>query len=93
MFYNRVNAMMHLLKGDAKPLGEVVDYFYRVEFPQRGAPHIHCLFWIEDAPKYGLSTNEVCGFIDQYISCQFPADNEDTVLHAAVSAVQTEKQT
>ena len=23
-------------------------YFYRVEFQQRGAPHIHCLLWLED---------------------------------------------
>ena len=25
----------------------VKDYFYRVEFQQRGAPHIHCLLWLE----------------------------------------------
>ena len=23
-------------------------YYYRVEFQQRGAPHIHCLVWLED---------------------------------------------
>ena len=26
----------------------VSSYFYRVEFQQRGAPHIHCLLWLED---------------------------------------------
>ena len=27
----------------------VKSYFYRVEFQQRGAPHIHCLLWLEDS--------------------------------------------
>ena len=26
----------------------VSSYFYRVEFQMRGAPHIHCLLWLED---------------------------------------------
>ena len=26
----------------------VASYYYRVEFQQRGAPHIHCLIWMED---------------------------------------------
>ena len=26
----------------------VSSYYYRVEFQQRGAPHIHCLLWLED---------------------------------------------
>ena len=31
-------------------LGEyrVEDFFYRVEFQQRGSAHIHCLFWLVD---------------------------------------------
>lgn len=36
----------------AKPIGKIKDYFYyRIEFQQRGSPHVHCLFWVEDAPK------------------------------------------
>ena len=27
---------------------KVSSYFYRVEFQMRGAPHIHCLLWLED---------------------------------------------
>ena len=27
----------------------VSSYFYRVEFQMRGAPHIHCLVWLENA--------------------------------------------
>ena len=25
----------------------VVSFFYRVEFQARGAPHLHCMFWME----------------------------------------------
>ena len=28
---------------------KVGSYFYRVEFQQRGAPHIHCLLWLKDS--------------------------------------------
>lgn len=30
------------------PLGKVVDYFARVEFQNRGSPHFHIFFWIEN---------------------------------------------
>ena len=37
-------------------------YFYRVEFQQRGAPHIHSLLWLknklnEDAPSIWVQEN------------------------------------
>ena len=41
-----------VLKSDEMPIGEIVDFFYRVEFQQRGSPHIHALFWVKDAPQY-----------------------------------------
>jgi hypothetical protein len=63
-----------VLMGKAKPLGEIIDYFWRVEFQQRGSPHIHCLLWIEDAPDVlKLSETEegrleLSAFIDKHIS-------------------------
>ncbi len=40
MFEKRVDALMtHLLLSPAQPIGEVQDYFYRVEFQARGSPH------------------------------------------------------
>lgn len=32
-------------------IGKITDYFYRVEFQMRGSPHIHALFWVDEAPK------------------------------------------
>lgn len=36
----------------AQPNGKVVAYLYRVDFQDRGSPHIHCLLWIEGAPVF-----------------------------------------
>lgn len=66
----------------------MVDYFYRVEFQQRGSPHIHAIFWIEDSPQIDRDTDEeVVQFVDKYISCELPEDDE--LLEEMVSTVQT----
>lgn len=41
-----------------QPIGKIKDYFYCVEFQQRRSPHIHCLFWIENAPVIDKNTDE-----------------------------------
>lgn len=42
-----------VLRNDVMPVGQITYYFYRVEFQQRGSPHIHGLFWVKGAPQYG----------------------------------------
>ena len=55
----------------AAPLGKITDWFYRVEYQQRGSPHIHKLIWLEDAPVYGCNDdNDVTTFIDKIITCK-----------------------
>ena len=62
-----------ILKSTVAPIGEIADYFYRVEFQQRGSPHIHGLFWIKDAPQYEKDSNEeVVTFVDKFITCCKP---------------------
>ena len=52
------------------PIGEIEDFFYRVEFQQRGSPHIHGLFWVKDAPQLGKDSNsDITAFVDKYVSC------------------------
>ncbi|XP_061391279.1 uncharacterized protein LOC133326674 [Musca vetustissima] len=50
----------------------VEKYYWRVEFQQRGSPHIHGMYWLKDAPKIDLnnssSFSSVITFIDKYIS-------------------------
>ena len=49
----------------------IVGFSYRVEFQQRGSPHIHGLFWIKNAPEYGKDTDEdIAKFVDTYVSCK-----------------------
>ena len=63
-----------LLKG-AQPLGKISDWFYRVEYQQRGSPHIHMLIWLDSAPVFGVDDDAiVTDFIDQIISCKWPVD-------------------
>ena len=51
-FDHRVQEFLNtVLKSEIEPIGKVLDFFYRVEFQQRGSPHIHMLIWIENAPK------------------------------------------
>ncbi|XP_061196745.1 uncharacterized protein LOC133205019 [Saccostrea echinata] len=67
--------LTHILKGKTQPLGEIRDYFCRVEFQQRGSPHIHMLIWIKNAPKFEVnSLKEIQSFIDKHSTC---AKNEN----------------
>ena len=70
-FEHMVQLFIHtFLKSSSHPIGEIVDFFYRVEFQQRGSPHIHGLFWIKDAPEFGKDTEEdITKFVDTYVSC------------------------
>ena len=73
----------------AAPIGKVKDYFYRVEFQQRGSPHTHCLFWIEEAPKLNAdSDDKVAEFVDKYVSCALPSKQDDEELMEIVGSVQ-----
>ena len=64
------------LLSDCAPLGQVEDWFYRVEFQQRGSPHIHMLIWIKDVPKFRVNPDaHVIHYIDSIITCAKPTDD------------------
>ena len=73
MFQKRVKHFIRdVILSPAHPVGEIKDYFYRVEFQQRGWPHIHCLFWVKYAPVIDLNNDDhsrVQTFVDKYITC------------------------
>lgn len=55
------------------PVGDIVDYFFRIEYQSRGSCHAHFLIWVRNAPKYGESDlDSVIKFIDLHISCKKP---------------------
>ena len=95
MFDNRVKALFReLIMSPSAPVGIVTDYFYRTEFQQRGSPHIYCLFWVKNAPTFDENSDEeICSFIDQYITCRMPDQNTDPELYDIISAVQVHSKT
>ena len=50
------------------PLGKIKDWCCRVEYQQRGSPHIHMLIWLDNAPVFGVDKDEdVVAYIDRII--------------------------
>ncbi|XP_071476043.1 uncharacterized protein [Diadema antillarum] len=90
MFDKRFHAFLNkVILSEAEPIGKIIDYFYRIEFQQRGSPHTHCLFWVETAPYLGIDKDEtVIDFVDKYISCNIPCEDEDEELYEIVKNVQ-----
>ena len=79
-FDHRIDLFMKhiLLNKNINPLGEITDFKYRIEFQQRGSPHVHMLLWVTDAPDIESSLEEdVQKFVDKHVSCALPVDNED----------------
>ena len=70
-FDHRVQEFLNIiLKSNCEPIGKLRDFFYRVEFQQRGSPHIHMLVWIDNAPSLEKnSEEEIVQFVDKYLTC------------------------
>ncbi|XP_047025515.1 uncharacterized protein LOC124634135 [Helicoverpa zea] len=89
-FTVRVNALMRFLKRDPDCLGgPVVDFWYRIEFQNRGSPHLHMLVWCDNIPDF--MTNEGIEVIERVVSCSLMPD--DPVLKTLIEDVQTHKHT
>ncbi|KAG2192542.1 hypothetical protein INT47_011655 [Mucor saturninus] len=70
------------------------DYYYRIEFQNRGSPHVHMMAWLKDAPICDPEKNnesDVCQFADQIISCKKVGNTEDPVLASLVESRQTHR--
>lgn len=70
-------------------LGNISDFYYRVEFQQRGSPHIHMVLWSLDAPHFESAEEQVIAdFIDSYISCNLPEEENNEELYSLVNSLQ-----
>ena len=78
-FDYQVNQFINIfLLSKTAPLGKIADWFYRVEYQQRGSPHIHMLIWLENAPTFGIDFDcDVVKFIDRIITCEKPTEDSD----------------
>lgn len=92
-FEHRIRCIFKWLTGKNGPLGHVTHYFRRTEYQQRGTPHVHSLFWIKDAPKIGINTEEeVIQFINKYITCRIPDPVREKELYDKVIKFQKHKE-
>jgi ATP-dependent DNA helicase PIF1 len=95
-YHARFHAILNnlILTKDKPVLGEVEHYFWRVEYQMRGAPHIHMLLWVKDAPMIGTNTtDEILTFILRYVTCSMPDETLSPTLHRYVKAFQKHKCT
>lgn len=84
----------HIIKGKASPLGKIQDHFARIEYQNRGSPHLHLFLWIADAPNVQTSSSrEIVNFIDQIIKTTIPSEHDDKELHDLVSRLQIHHHT
>jgi hypothetical protein len=72
-FDNRIRTLIYkVLMKENGPFkdNKIIDYYYRIEFQHRGSPHVHCIFWLDNAPKYirGESNKLVIDFINKHIN-------------------------
>ncbi|XP_022312092.2 uncharacterized protein LOC111117320 [Crassostrea virginica] len=90
MFEHRFHIFQrNVIMSPAKPIGKIIDFFVRVEFQQRGSPHMHCLYWVENAPKLDEDSEDtICNFVDKYITCEIPSEEDDPELRQIVLDVQ-----
>ena len=78
-FDYQVNKFLtNFLLSPAEPLGKISDWFYEVEYQQRGSPHIHMLIWLEGAPQFQENSDaQVTAYTEKIITCQMPVDNPE----------------
>lgn len=68
-----------IIMGDGAPLGCVSDFFWRIEFQERGSPHVHMLLWVDDSPnlselREGVIPEEMRHFVDKIVCAQVRPD-------------------
>ena len=69
--------LQNFLLSSAAPVGKIADY--RVEYQQRGSPHIHMLIWLQNAPAFG-DDFDIVSFIDKIITCEKTTENPDLLV-------------
>jgi len=75
-FDHRIRELFKLLKHINGPFGEyeIIDSYCRIEFQFRGSPHVHCVLWLKNCPKYikdDIRSHDECvAFINSLISTE-----------------------
>ena len=74
-FMHRFHAMFKVITSKKGFFADhpVTNYYYRIEYQQRGSPHAHMLLWLDNVPVFQpndpTTFSQVESLIDKYISC------------------------
>lgn len=72
----RVQALLTFLTHNHEVLGgQMKDFWWRIEYQNRGSPHLHMVTWIKNHPSF--ETEEGIRLLDKVVSCQLPPENTD----------------
>eukprot|EP00116_Pleurobrachia_bachei_P000302 sb/3460564/ len=92
-FDRYLHKILSILLDRGKLLGAIDAHFGRVEFGDRGSPHLHMMLKCKDAPQLGVdSLEKVIAYIDQHVTTENPSLEEDACLHELVK-LQTHRHT
>lgn len=77
IFNREVQNLIRLLKNGSVLKGnKIEDYWYRIEWQQRGSPHCHMIMWLKDFPEQ-LNSPEGIKMMDLLCRCDIPEDNPE----------------
>ena len=65
----------------------VKDFWWRIEFQNKGSPHLHMVIWLENYPSF-----EGIQLVDKVCSCQLPSEVESE-LRRVLNKCQTHRHT
>lgn len=78
------------LCNEIHPVGQIQDFFYRIEFQQRGSPHVYMLLWIKDALNMVThEKKEIEDFINKYVACNKDGADSSLVNYQTHSHAKT----
>lgn len=82
-----------VILGKDQPFGQIQDYFGRIEFQNRGSPHMHMFLWVKDFPTEVTENNKqfFVRYIDKTIHANIPIN--DSELCKYVTKFQTHSHT
>uniref|UniRef100_A0A0N5BJP9 ATP-dependent DNA helicase n=1 Tax=Strongyloides papillosus TaxID=174720 RepID=A0A0N5BJP9_STREA len=89
IFEKRLEIILEHLKSTDSVLGRVVFYYYKIEYQQRGTPHVHLLLWTDEGMELDYNDKEkIVEFIDKYITTSLYTSSNDVEFTEQILAQQ-----
>ena len=82
-FHHRFKAMFEVIRHkNGIFIGHPVeDFYYRIEYQQRGSPHAHMLLWLKDMPKFDPKDSTTFAAVENMIDCFISCSSKHSFAH------------